>query len=83
MKISEITMSPVGSKRKKSRAMEKVEEIQLDEMAIDFKQQDRINKVDRSSFEVAEKLIFQWVKTGKINVKQFSELNDANRNSIN
>ncbi len=48
-------------------------------MAYDYKQLERIDKIRARSFDAAEKLIFNWVKAGDINVNQFSELCSVNR----
>ena len=43
------------------------------------KQLERLDKIRALSFEAANRLIFNWVKAGDINVKEFSELGEANR----
>ena len=42
-------------------------------------QQERIKKIENMTFKDAEKMIYMWVKQGQINLKQFRELNNANR----
>jgi len=49
------------------------------EAGTDFNQAARIEKVQGLEFNQAEKLIFNWVKAGVINVRNFSELIKANR----
>lgn len=48
----------------------------------DYDQVNRIEKIQNMSYGNAEKLIFEWVKTGVINLKQFSELNQVNKDAI-
>jgi len=54
----------------------------LDEAVTDFDQQARIDKVQSLEFDQAEKLIFNWVKASVINVREFSELNQANKDAV-
>jgi len=48
----------------------------------DYEEKARIEKVQSLNFYQAEKLIFEWVKTGVINVREFSGLCEANREAI-
>jgi hypothetical protein len=41
-------------------------------------QAERIDKLQTVVFSEGEKLIFEWVKTGQITVREFSELVRAN-----
>ncbi len=54
----------------------------LYEAVTDFDQQARIDKIQSLEFDQAEKLIFNWVKASVINVREFSELNQANRDAV-
>ena len=49
---------------------------------IDYDQQERIEKVQDMEYDDAEKQIFEWVKTSVITLRQFRELNQANRDAV-
>lgn len=42
---------------------------------------ERIQKIERMTYGGAERLLFEWIKTGVINLKEFRQLNETNRNS--
>ena len=48
----------------------------------DYDQKQRIEKIQNMEYNSAEKQIFEWVKTGVITVRQFRELNQANRDAV-
>ena len=50
--------------------------------APDHDQARRIARVQTAEFNEAEKLIFMWVKSSEINVRQFSELCQASRDAV-
>jgi hypothetical protein len=49
---------------------------------IDYDQRERIEKVQDMEYDEAEKQIFEWAKTGVITLRQFRELNQANRDAV-
>jgi hypothetical protein len=44
----------------------------------DIKQQERLNKLQDVVYSEGIKLIYEWVKTGQVTVKQFDELINEN-----
>ena len=47
----------------------------------DYDQQQRVERVQSMYYEHAERQIYEWVKTSVISLKQFRELNKANRDA--
>ena len=45
----------------------------------DYDQEARKMMIEARGFKAAEKLIYEWVKKGDINLRQFRELNECNR----
>ena len=52
--------------------------VQLNEAIGGHDEKARTEKIQSVNFYQAEKLIFEWVKTGVINVREFSNLCDVN-----
>jgi len=44
---------------------------------------ERIQKIEQLSYGWSERLMFEWIKTGVITLKEFRLLSEANRNSHN
>lgn len=59
--------------RELKKLMEGIDQIE------ETNQETRINKINKLAFVQADKLIFQWVTSGVINVREFSELCTVNR----
>ena len=59
--------------RELKKLMEGIDQIE------ETNQETRIDKINKLAFVQADKLIFQWVTSGVINVEEFSELCTVNR----